>query len=212
MSHEVLLSEQVLTPESDRRTSIGVVLVVVAASESSNEGPLVWTVLEQQGKEETDKIAGQISLPAETRKVGEQEVGTVLGALGELTDSDEVIRHLYVDPKAFYAKEPVLVKGKPVDVAFIIYDGPLGESMQPVDPSETTPNGWMSTGEIKRLNGELRPAARDSIDFAAANGILDSLVRTPRDDLIPLSSLVQPDFSIRTFLEQRETQQDISLT
>lgn len=213
ISHEILLGvkEGIVASEVDRRTSIGVVLVIVAASESSNEGPLVWTVLEQQGKEETDKIAGQISLPAETRKVGEGEVGTLLAALGEMTDSDDTLGHFFVDPDAFYAQAPILVKGKPADVAFLVYDGPLGENMQSVDVSETVANGWMHTQEIQRLNGELRPAARDSIEFVVTKGVLDSLAGRQRENLIPLSILLEPGFSIKSFIEQRETKPDISL-
>jgi len=200
--------EKVVVPEVEPRESIGVVLIVVAPSES-NEGPLVWTILEQENKEETDKFAGQISLPAETRKVGEQEVDTVLGALAEFTDSDETLRYLRFNPDAFYAKEPIRVKGKPVDVAFLVYDGPT-LPMQSVDPSETIANGWMSTRAIQRYNGEVRNLAHDSIGFAFANDVFRSLV-ADKEGLVPLASILEPDFSIKPFIERRETLPDVPL-
>lgn len=214
ISREALdrMVESQAVPEADRRESIGVVLVVVASSSKGKDAnPLVWTILEKTGKAQTDKTAGQISLPAETRKVGEQEMATVLGALGELTGSDDVVNDLYLNPETFYAQSPILVKGRPVDVAFLVYDGPTVADFKPVDQAETKAYGWMPIQAIHRLNGEVRPLVHDSIGFAVSNNVFFQLAQN-RSGLVPLSSFLQPDFSIRDFIAQREQQPDIPLT
>src|SRR5688572_30041437 len=119
-------------PEEERSQSIGAVVFVVSSSTDEDGGPRVLTVRERMAKAETGRIPGQLSLPCETRKVGEEDLENVLGALAEVTDSDEALRHLRVVPGAYYRRGAISVGGRPADVAFLIYEGPEESLGQPL--------------------------------------------------------------------------------
>lgn len=205
------LGEMEMTPEGESISSIGVILIVVAGKTLDGESPMVSTLIELQGKPETGKTAGQISFPAETRKVGESERSTLIGALAELTDSDSVVERLLVVPEMFYARGVVSIRGRSIDVAFMVYDGPIDEEMQPIDPTETRSNGWLPLKDIQLMNGEVRGIAHDSIHFATTWGIL-GLIQQHRAEMVPLTDFLEPDFSLREFIQRRDPQADIPLS
>lgn len=194
-----------------QQPSIGVVAVIVSM-DSLVEGviPEIRTVIERQTKATTDRNAGQLSLPAETRKKGENEVDNLMGALAEFSDSDDVVKGLKVAPDFFYSRGSILVKGMPADVTFFVYDGPKDKDIQPVDPVETQADGWRGVDRIGLMNGQARPLVHDAIDFALQNGVFDRL-REQRDRLVSLGNVLPEDFSIKDFIKARDLLEDIDL-
>lgn len=187
---------------------IGLIMLLVASESLKDErGPLVWTIVENVQKDATDRLPGQISVPAETRKEGEKRLDTLLGAIAEVTDHDEDLDYFQILQNGFFPGA-VLVKGKPASVAILLYDGPLDVDMHPVDSGETTPKGWMRLGEVARLNGEVRPLAHDAFSLSRDMD-LDSL--TSPENRYALRKLLGPGFSISTFVEERERHQDVVL-
>src|ERR1039457_2255125 len=76
--------------EGEVRQSIGVALLIVGVDAHRNgdnaTDPLIWTIVELEAKPETDKVPGEISVPAETIKIGEGRNANILGALAEFCD------------------------------------------------------------------------------------------------------------------------------
>src|SRR6266540_3769447 len=79
-----------LSRETELRQSIGVALLIVGLDPKKNgdnlTDPLLWTITELQAKAQTEKRAGEISIPAETKKRGEGRMENILGALAEFSD------------------------------------------------------------------------------------------------------------------------------
>lgn len=186
----------------------GVALLIVDKSSIGSGDPRIWTINELSSSPETQKLAGQVSIPAETRKEDEEESETVFGGLAEFTDSDEVVSHLKINPNKFYAKSAIRVNGFAIDVAIIFYDGPTDAPIIPSDDEEVEPRGWASTRELGLLNGEARSIVGDSISFAQEQGAFDL---SEEDQVIPITSLIEDYSSLNEFIEKRDTKTDILL-
>jgi hypothetical protein len=190
--------------------TLGVVLIIIDKNSIISGDPRIWTVNELVEKPETDRIPGQIAIPAETRKVDEDKESTVLGGLAEFTDSDDVVNRLKIIPGKFYVKSAFELNGFEVDMAFLVYDGPTDEEIKPTDVAEVEPNGWISFSDAAFLNGEMRSFAHDSIEFIQNHKIIEHIAGES-DSLVPLTSIYDGDFCLRDFLEARDNQNDIPL-
>lgn len=190
--------------------NLGVVLVILDGKSLDDGDPRIWTINELSPKPETERIPGQHSLPAETRKEDEGEISTVFGGIAEFTDSDEVLGQLRIHPDRFYVRSAFGLRGYNVDMAFAVYEGPPDSKIVPIDKSEVEPNGWMRVSDASMLNGEMRSLAHDSIKFVIENGIIERLA-LERDSMVPITSLVGEGFSLHEFIRQRDTQEDIVL-
>ena len=212
MTAEVLSGLNIDTGVEDesRPRRIGVVLLIVDKSSLVSGNPRIWTITELESKPETNKNAGEISFPAETKKPDEEEIDTVLGGLAEFTNSDEIVGQLSVNPERFYAKSAIDVNGYAIDVAVISYEGSCDALIKPVDIKEVEPNGWMGTNELQLLNGSARSIVSDSISFVLEHGIFETLA-AEQDKTVPLTALKQRYNSLQEFLEMRDAKEDIPL-
>ncbi len=210
MSHERTISSQASKEVSERKNSQskGVILIILASeSLRDQEGPLVWTIIENKQKDTTERQIGQISTPAETKKEGESEMETILGAIAEITDSDETLDRLQL-VRGGYFEGAVDVRGNRADVAVLLYDGPTDLQMQPIDRTETSPNGWMRLKEAQMLNGEVRPLAHDAFRITSE---IDLASVASEENKVPLREVLPEDFSLQAFIEKREQNPDIPL-
>jgi len=188
----------------------GVVLLIVDRSSLDSGNPRIWTINELSSKPETQKTAGEVSFPAETKKEDEDEIDTLLGGLAEFTDSEDIIEQLRVNPERFYAKSAIRVNGFAIDVAIISYEGLSDSLIEPTDRKEVAPNGWMRTSELQLLNGSARSIVNDSISFALEHGIFEAIA-VGQDRTVPLTALKDRYSSLGEFLDERDTKDDISL-
>lgn len=206
--------------EETPTVNIGILLIVVSLKTNGSARPIpfLWTTVENKSKPETEKVAGQVSVPSETRKVGEEQEETLLAALAEFTDDEAVIADLRVPPGSPYFHNGISVGGNPVDVAVVFYAGSANTVINPVDPDEVSVNGWRS---LEQLVGEdpdkIRSTFRKVIELDSQTGFLRSTIESyqalggaPISSLIPATS--DKGFSIRDFHARREEKPDILVT
>lgn len=214
MSKEIL--ETLQTPNVERRekrSSFGVALVIVGIDPRRNgeneTHPKIWTIEEQKSKDGTERVKGQISFPAETKKDGEGLFSNMLGALSEFVDaSGKMTDNLFLIQGLSFMEEKINVRGHPADIAVLIYEGDLDRPIKPVDDGEITPNGWMTIEELGRKPSEnIRSFSRDILSMEKQGGFIDRIVKeyfgNPMKRL-PLRAMLPEDFSIREFHDQRE--------
>lgn len=193
--------------ESDSNHSVGVAVLILGVDTSDpkfsiHQPPMIWAIKERMTKSATDKRMGQFSIPAETRKIGEQAPQTTLAALAEFTNDDRDIDKLYVGG---YLSKGISVRGNPADVVVMIYDGPLDQAHAPIDPDETEPHGWVNPDYIKKLNGEVRPLAHDVLSLVSNQDMFALIAsHTDPEQRIPLRNSVGEDFSLINFNTDRD--------
>lgn len=221
MSKEQAVRGREIEAETERK-SIGVALVIVGIDPSRNgenaTQPKLWTIKEKNNKPSTGKIAGQISLPGETRKIAEKSIGsTIGGALAEFTNNSFIIiNNLFLIPESLQIKGKLFVNKNPIDIAIITYEGSLTNSIEPVDKDEVSANGWMTMTELQKIGQPMiRGFVLDLISLENSEGLISKAVsdysRNPTKRL-PVSRILPEDFfSIREFFERRERLPDVSL-
>jgi len=210
------IGEGFRSKEMGIKSSVGVAVLIVGYDPSRNgeneTDPFLWTTIEKTSKIETDKIAGQISLPAETRKNGENLENNVFGALGEFCDDNAftyVKNHIVKPSSIWYIKKGITVLGNPVDVAVLIYDGALDFPLSPAHLDEINPNGWMKKSDLRK-ELKLRSVFTQALELDDKEGLtrkaLESYRSSPR-------ALIFPDGfdSIQKFNNSREFGIDVKV-
>lgn len=203
--------------------SIGVALVIVGIDPRRNgensTDPTIWTVREKKTKESTQKVAGQISFPGETRKVGEKPTPNIIGALSEFTDNNFQINHnLFLTPSSF-RPGIVSIRGNPVDIAVLMYVGPQTDSFTPVDQDDVAPHKWMAMSEIKGVIKKepnmIRKFAQDIIRMEFSDPLIGKAIGEFLHDpmsRLPVSALLPQGFStITSFHHNRERMSDVAI-
>ena len=206
-----------VSKEGEVRGSIGVTLLIVGFDSHKNgdriTNPLIWTIRELQSKPDTDKVAGELSIPAETKKAGESRTANILGALAEFGDDQslEYLRdHLFLIKDA-YVERGIIIRDNPVDMAVLVYDGSLDINFNPVCNLEVSPNGWMSRNMIQEATG-VRSTLKQAIELDITRGIsarvIEAYCTSPENRVPVFSSDIS---SIRDFHDQRELSPDVSI-
>lgn len=179
-----------LAETKERLAGVGVAVLIVGLDSSRNgdneSDPLIWTISELKSKFETDKVAGEISIPAETRKNGESVEDNVLGALTEFCDDTTfslyVKKHVIRMDGKWYREKGIIVRERFVDVAVLIYDGALDFPLKPTCPEEVSPNGWVKKSELV-MSSKLRDVSRQALDLDSRENLirdaLESYHRNP---------------------------------
>lgn len=204
--------------ELEKKPSIGTILAIVGIDPSKNgkniDNPLLWTTTEKESKEITNKFEGQISFPADTRKIGEDIMRNTIGSLAEFSDNERLIREaLSLMPSSFIEKA-ISVKGNLVDLVVVIFDESLTYPIVPLDLNEVGPNGWMSVDRLKKENpSHLRSFVKEIISMEDE---VDSPIKRVIADYfefkqtrIPLSSILPSGFSMIDFYNKRERLPDV---
>ena len=206
--------------ETERRPmGKGVVLLVVAIKKNGAPGPIpfLWTTIEKTSKPETEKIAGQISFPAETRKQGESPEDTLLGAIAEFTNDDALIGRLSTPRVGNYMPSAILVGGNLIDLAIVFHEGLLDEEITPADSAEISTNGWRSLDQLRSEDpNKLRSIITKTLVVEETSGFIRQAVEAYQaGDRVNLLTLIpklsSEDFSIIRFHRQREKGKDVDL-
>ena len=203
----------------ERPNSLGVALLIVGLDPSRNgeneSDPLIWTIIELNNKGETEKSAGQISIPSETRKNGESTEDNVLGALAEFCDdtlfSEYVKGHVVKMDGKWHRERGIFVGAGPADVAVLIFDGALDFPLKSSCPDEVSPHGWMKKSELV-VSPNLRDALRQALELDDKENLirdtLESYQKNPEN-----RKLVFPESlnSIQKFNNNREFGLDVEV-
>lgn len=189
-----------------KRQSLGVVPFIYNPLTRS-----VWMIEEKITKSATCKRAGELSFPAETRKVGEGPQENLLGSLAEVFDDTHSKQfgenlHLgYYYQNAFHLGNNPNI---PVDVALFIYDGDLIVPT-PVVTDEVGPFGWIPIDQVEKL--PLRSVALQVLNFVKKDDKLDQVEQTYHMHKTIRRQLRQEYFSIAAFHTLREEKPDVQV-
>ena len=173
----ILSPDGILTsPDVDRNRSVAITLLVVGLDSRRNgdnqNDPLLWTIKELKDKQNSHKKAGEISIPAETRKIGEDRSSNLLGALSEFCNDDNLFyarKHLFVIDGLFIERG-VNIKGNLVDVSVLLYDGSLDYPFVPLNNGEVEANSWLRRDQIQGAEG-IRSVLSRAVELDIAAGL-----------------------------------------
>lgn len=205
--------------ETERRLSVGVALVVVGIDPSRNEEnittPKLWTVIENRTNLQTEKVAGQISFPGETSKIGEDLQTNILGAVAEEFSGDvKQISNLWYVRGRSHMEGKVLLGGRPADLVVLAFTGSLEDPNIPLATNEVSPNKWMTVEELlKEHPDNVRKFARETAALEKEHRLIGQVINEfMRSSLTRISLLefVPKDVSSMTQLYQnRSRRKDI---
>ncbi len=203
--------------ETKNIQSAGIAVLILGIDPYRNgdnsSDPLLWTIKELKEKPSTMKKAGEISIPAETRKIGEIRSDNILGALAEFCDDTNlkyIKKHLFLKPGSF-GERVINVSGNLVDLTALIYDGDLSLPITPVNFSEVSPNGWLKVSQIRNFN-DIRPILSQALEKDLEIGLSKDIFDTYLNGKDELAPVFEDDFSsIADFYRNRETLSDIPL-
>ncbi len=194
--------------------SAGVALLIVGFDPLKNgdniTDPLIWTITELQDKPETQKRAGDTSIPSETRKQNETRTQNILGALAEFCDEGCVgglSRHLFFAPGS-YKDEAISINGNLVDIGVLVYDGPLDVFFNPQNCEEVSGNGWQKRSVIEQgenIRSVLRLALEEDKKEGLTRKALETYYANSGIQIVP------EGFSIRNYYQARESRKDLTL-
>jgi len=200
--------------------SIGVVVGIIGVDPSRNgqnlKQPTIWTVKELKSKPATEKIAGQLSFPAETRKKEEQGkeylVPNMIGALvDEFSDDADLIKHnIFLVDGLSIIMNTISVKSGPLDLMLLIYLGSFDRRIEPTDTEDVAVNGWMSLEELASkpsrnfVSQTLEKERSDRIISRTIEAFNQSPLRR-----VPIGAYLSEDFSIAGFRAKREQGNDV---
>lgn len=207
--------------ELERTSSAGLAFTMICMDPSRNgenaTQPKIWTNIEKKNKPATGRIAGQISFPGESRKIGKSMKDTIAGGLfGEFSGDTVLIDNIFFTP-SWYAPNKIQVEGKPFDLAVLIFRGSLNQTVNPLDINEVAPNGWMTVEEIQRKDPQrdpriVRPFVHQVIALEILEGHITKAILEYEKTHFKQISVVLPEGSAKNpkqFLENREKLRDI---
>jgi len=206
---------RLVSQETGARPSIGVALLIVGIDPRRNgdntTDPLIWTITELQAKAETEKKAGEISIPAETKKVGEHRVANILGALAEFCDDNaipQLAEHFFL-ADGFYRERGIIINGHPVDLSVLVYNGPLDIPFTPESSTEVGANGWVNRSKIRRMDG-VRSILSQAIELDIMEGITNRAIEAYYNSS-EMAQIFSSGFSMKDFFEKREALPDVPI-
>lgn len=197
--------ERLVIPDTQEklRRIVGMGVVIV----NSETGDL-WTVREKLDKEKTDRKSGQLSIPLETRKIGESPRGNLQGAMAEAFDDEEDLTRPSVLEGLYHVgtiPQRRIVVGTDkntilCDVALLLHDGrPI--TKKPFS-DEVEDSQWMNPDQF--LEEDARSLARIVVQDVMQSGIYrENLLRYHSGSPL-LQQTFQNRFSIRDYATRRE--------
>lgn len=144
----------------------------------------IWMIVEKTSKAASGKTSGQLSIPTETRKIGESELAAVYGGLSEYCSDKDIPRlseHLFrVNTENGYRRNcmifPYKGVGLSVDLALVISDDaqilptPSCDEVEamgwvPLDKALKTPNVRSVSQELLEVAVKDRMIEKAMVDF-----------------------------------------------
>lgn len=200
--------------------SIGVVVGIIGVDPSRNgenlRQPKIWTVRELKSKPATEKIAGQLSFPAETRKQEERGkeylVNNMIGALvDEFSDDADLIKDsIFLVDGVSLITNTISVRSGPLDLMLLIYAGPFDRRIEPTDREDIAVNGWMSLDEL--ASKPSRNFVSQTLEKERSSRIISRTIAAFNHfplKRVPIGAYLSEDFSIAGFRAKREQGHDV---
>lgn len=200
------------SPEIEQKVAVGAALVIVHARTGE-----LWIIEELKNKERTERQVGMLSIPMETRKIGETQYENLLGAMAEVfDDSKESTRNIHdsfftFDESFIYNTRPLVLSenGKTLvcDVGIVMFDGEKADDMNPYDVEEVRAHGWMSIADF--LNSDARFVAKKVVEEACLGGAITSRMQYYKENNDRGKSFFPSGFSVSSNFINRENVPDM---
>nr|MBI5455935.1 hypothetical protein [Candidatus Levybacteria bacterium] len=196
-----------ISKEGIQSASIGEAMIIVNFDPNINgenaTDPKIAVVVEKKSKPSSKRIAGQRSIPIETRKVGESRIDNIRGGIAEICN-DEMLGQVRAN---FFLVESglgqTLCSGNVVGLSVLIYNGNISMPFTPINVEEVGFAGWISMNELLEAE-DVREIAKDFIKTARDTGLIASALRDFKTRGLS-TQLFPADFSINQFYAQRES-------
>ena len=187
--------------------SVGEAIVIIhfdpAIDGENTADPKIAIVIEKKSKPSSKRIAGQRSIPIETKKAGERRIDNIRGGLAEICDDetlDRIRENLFVVETGL---GHTLSSGNVVGLPVLIYDGSIDIPFKPINEDEVAFGGWASVNELLQAE-DVRGIAKDFLRASRDMGLISAALRDFKTDGLS-AQLFPPGFSINQFFEQRES-------
>ena len=206
--------------EIERTSNAGLAIPIVAFDPSRNGENVaqlrLWTNVEKKSKPATGRIAGQISFPGESRKIGKSMRDTLAGGIvGEFSGSKHLIENNLFTTPSWFSPSRIHVGDNLFDLAFLVYRGSLNQEIKPLDVNEVEPHGWMTVEEIQEKDPErdpriMRDFVHQVLDLQRLEKIITQVILDcERGLLVPISTIIPKIESPEQFFKTREEVRDI---
>ena len=202
--------ERLILAQHEQREKSGPVVGMAAVVINGQTGE-IWSVEEQVPKALTGRAVGQLSIPLETRKVGESIMGNLEGAMAEAfndVDSrgndirEEVLGNLYYFDSLPQATVVVPMNGRTIrcDVSILTH---RGNRMPPQPYSYEVINGrWIDPKQM--LGGNVRSLAKNVVEYTLDSGLYRRNLNAFTKDHSRAVRVFPDNFSIRSAYSRRE--------
>jgi hypothetical protein len=182
----------------------------------------LWIQRDKLNKELTERRAGDLSIIFETRKRRRRLPGheshrrNVLGAIAELVDDETLpmVQNSLVTTDNLQSTPPLTyTTDSGIVIQYVVAVGIFGGAPDmftpmPYDREETERVGWMSADELLgRAN--VRPAARQAVEFLHEKGIIEEKLEQYRNPRCPKRFIVPRGFSVSEYYIKREKGHDM---
>jgi len=191
--------------ETEYRQSIGVALYIMGP------GRTIWTTLEVDSNSLMEKNRGQLSIPAERKKIHESFWGNIYGALGEFCSNKDVP---FLSSRLFIVGKPELTSVTLSNKELLCTLVPMAcyADIQPTpfNISEVQPSGWRRPKDMLSASN-LRPLARQLLEVGRKSKLWekgDDGLRKPTNRIAVFGTNVSVK-NLDGFLENRNSQHDI---
>lgn len=175
----------------------------------------IWMVIEKTSKAASGKTSGQLSIPIETKKIGESELAAVYGGLSEFCrdkDIPSLSGHLYrVNTENGYRRScmvfPYKGVGLPVDLALIISDSAQISPTSSCDEVETL--GWVSLDKALKTPN-VRSVSQELLEVAVKDRMIEKAMADFRNPQARKLVFPNKNFSIEMYSVIRELKTDMT--
>ena len=204
--------DTIVIPEKPRIiTGLAALIIDVHTSE-------IRVIRERRDKPSTGRKAGELSVPIETRKVGEDPEGNLYGALPEAFDRYDIhgrdIRRIlerslyHMEGNTYHPgfKQKLGDKIIHCEYAVVLYDGPNIE-VEPFNSKEVGDAQWVPMDRL--LQSDVRSLAGHAVWHALSNGIIQENLRRYHQEPRSRLRLLPPGFSIPDIYHDRELLVDV---
>lgn len=194
--------------------SVGEAIIVVHLDTSLNgnqpASPRIATVREKVTKASSKRTSGELSIPIETKKIGEGRVSNIRGGLAEICDDETMAR---IQANLFFVKDGLgytTLNGNLVGLAVLIYDGSLDVKFRPAAMTEVDFNGWVTPDELLH-SPNVREIAKQCIEGAQSRGLISNALRNYHSADLK-TPVFPPGFSIERFSAERNARADVAFS
>lgn len=188
--------ERLSSQELEERPNIGVGLLII-----NREGK-IWTNFELRSKKDTARNPGDIAIPTEQVKDGENLWGNIKGGLGEFC-SDKDIPLLHKNLSVVGLPKVVGVDSDNWQVACSLITIVCNVNINPTPATnEVAPHRWMSIEEALELSN-LRSFSRQLLEIAKRDNLIERAV-DQRSEIAPILEGFGNGASFDTFIQERD--------